>query len=121
MNMDEKGDANANDDANPQVTVTDSTVKRVEAHRTKESNDKLNLRIEVQAGGCSGFEYKFSFDDDIHDDDVVFGGAVVIDTMSLGMMGGAKIDFVEGMIGSDFKITNPNAMAGCGCGHSFTL
>ena len=82
------------------------------------------LRVSVEGGGCSGFQYKFDVDRDIATDDLVIdrGGAVVlIDPVSLKYMDGAEIDFVDDLIGASFKVANPNATASCGCGTSFSI
>jgi iron-sulfur cluster insertion protein len=81
------------------------------------------LRIAV-SGGCSGFQYGLSFDDERNDDDSVFerdGIAVVIDDVSLGLLNGAEVDFVEDLMGASFQIKNPNAASSCGCGNSFSV
>ena len=78
----------------------------------------------VSGGGCSGFQYGFSFDDTVRGDDRTFerdGVSVVIDEVSLELLGGSEIDFVEELIGSSFQIRNPNATSSCGCGSSFAI
>jgi iron-sulfur cluster assembly accessory protein len=82
------------------------------------------LRVSVEGGGCSGFQYKFDLVDDRAADDLVIekGGAkVLIDPVSLGFLAGSQIDFVDELIGASFKINNPQATASCGCGTSFSL
>lgn len=82
------------------------------------------LRVSVEGGGCSGFQYKFDVDRDIADDDLVIdrnGAVVLIDAVSLRYMNGAEIDFVDDLIGASFKVANPNATASCGCGTSFSV
>lgn len=82
------------------------------------------LRVSVEGGGCSGFQYKFDLVDDRADDDLVLerGSArVLIDPASVEYMAGSEIDFVDDLIGASFKIRNPNATASCGCGTSFSL
>ncbi len=82
------------------------------------------LRVTVQGGGCSGFSYIFSIDDDKKDGDLVFtrdGVDVLVDDMSLQYMEGAEIDWVDDLIGASFRINNPNATASCGCGTSFDI
>ena len=106
------------------VTVTDSAVERIAFLKREEGNDALMLRVSVSGGGCSGFQYGFSFDDNVTDDDLVFGpdrARVVIDEVSLELLSGARIDFVEDLIGAYFKIENPNATSSCGCGSSFAV
>ncbi len=85
---------------------------------------ELMLRIAVNGGGCSGFQYGFSLDDEVTGDDRVFshgGVKVVVDEMSLELLDGAEIDYVTEMIGAAFKINNPNASSSCGCGSSFAI
>lgn len=106
------------------VTVTDSAVRRITHLVEQEDGENLFLRIAVSGGGCSGFQYGFSFDDEIRGDDQVFerdGVKVVIDDTSIGLLGGAEIDFVEDLIGASFQIRNPNASSSCGCGSSFSV
>lgn len=82
------------------------------------------LRVAVSGGGCSGFQYDFRLDDTRTDDDVAVerdGVTVLIDSVSLGFLAGAEIDFVDEMIGASFKIKNPNATSSCGCGTSFSI
>ena len=82
------------------------------------------LRVSVEGGGCSGFQYKFDVDRDVADDDLIIdrnGAVVLIDPVSLKYMDGAEIDFVDDLIGASFKVANPNATASCGCGTSFSV
>ena len=82
------------------------------------------LRISVQGGGCSGFQYSFDIERERADDDVVVtrdGATVLIDPMSLEMMKGAELDFVDDLMGQSFRVRNPNAVASCGCGVSFSV
>ena len=82
------------------------------------------LRVSVEGGGCSGFQYKFDIDRSKADDDVVIaqdGATVLIDPVSLNYMAGAEIDFVDDLIGASFRVNNPKAKASCGCGTSFAL
>ena len=84
----------------------------------------MHLRVSVMGGGCSGFQYGFELDDARNDDDIAVeknGARVVIDSVSLGYMEGAEIDFVDDLIGASFKVNNPLATASCGCGTSFTV
>ncbi len=106
------------------VTVTDSAFKRIAFLMEKEGESGVALRIAVNGGGCSGFQYAFSFDDVRNDDDLIIekdGAAVLIDAMSQLYLAGSEIDFVEDVIGSSFQIRNPNATASCGCGASFAV
>jgi iron-sulfur cluster assembly accessory protein len=82
------------------------------------------LRVSIEGGGCSGFQYKFDMERERADDDVVLerdGVTVLVDPVSSGYLAGAEIDFVEDLIGSAFKVHNPNASASCGCGTSFSM
>ena len=89
-----------------------------------EGNDGLKLRVFVTGGGCSGFSYGFTFDDDVAQDDTVVqrsGVTMVVDPMSYQYLVGAEIDFREDLQGSQFVVTNPNASSTCGCGNSFAI
>jgi iron-sulfur cluster insertion protein len=82
------------------------------------------FRISVSGGGCSGFQYGFGFDDTLTDDDRLFeqnGVTVVVDDMSLDLLDGAELDYVEELIGASFQVRNPNASSSCGCGSSFSV
>ena len=82
------------------------------------------LRLQVSGGGCSGFQYEFSLDADTTDEDCVFenhGAKMVIDEVSLDLLGGAEIDYVRELVGSAFRVNNPNATSSCGCGSSFSI
>ena len=98
-------------------------LERIESVSSKKPDDKY-FRISVNGGGCQGFSYSFKFDNKIKDDDKILNFEnvkVLIDETSLGFIEGSKLDFVEDMIGSYFKITNPNATSTCGCGTSFSI
>lgn len=106
------------------VTITENAVKRLAKLMADEGSEGLMLRVSVSGGGCSGFQYGFAFDDTRQDDDAVFerdGVTVVIDSISLDLLSGAEIDFVEDLVGSSFQIRNPNAASSCGCGSSFSI
>jgi len=106
------------------ITISDSAAKRVLVLRGLEGDDSLMLRITVSGGGCSGFQYGFSFDNQKNEDDYVFdhlGMAVITDDASLDLLNGSVIDFVEDLMGASFQIKNPNATASCGCGSSFAV
>lgn len=101
-----------------------SAARRVAELMRAEKNDGLMLRIAVSGGGCSGFQYGFSFDDTVRDDDLTFerdGVRVVVDDVSLDLLNGSEIDYVEELIGASFQVKNPNATASCGCGTSFSM
>ena len=104
------------------VRVTPNAIAKVKALMAEEDQPDIKLRMFVQGGGCSGFQYGFTFDDEINEDDFSFeqeGIKVVIDSMSMTYLNGAKIDYKEELMGSSFIIDNPNAQATCGCGSSF--
>ena len=106
------------------LSVTESAAKRIKFLKDQEGNDNFMLRISVSGGGCSGFQYGFSFDDNVTGDDLLFGSEdarVVVDDVSLDLLAGAEIDFVEDLMGEFFKINNPNATSACGCGSSFAI
>ncbi|HTV87738.1 MAG TPA: iron-sulfur cluster insertion protein ErpA [Stellaceae bacterium] len=106
------------------ITVTENAARRIAALRAQEAADGAFLRIAVSGGGCSGFQYGLSFDDERHPDDRVFERddiAVVVDEVSLDLLNGAEIDFVEDLMGAAFQIRNPNAASSCGCGNSFSI
>ncbi len=108
----------------PNVMLTESAARRIAELKAKESAPGAFLRLAVSGGGCSGFQYGFSFDDDRRDDDLVFardGAELVIDEVSLGLVQGAEIDFIEDMMGAYFQVRNPNAASSCGCGNSFSV
>ena len=112
------------DDSPMQLAITESAAKRVAELIKAEPGKGLMLRVSVSGGGCSGFQYGFSFDDAVRDDDRTFerdGVTVVIDEVSLELLAGSEIDFVEELIGSSFQIRNPNATSSCGCGSSFAI
>lgn len=106
------------------VTLTDSAARRIAALAEMEGNPGLMLRLAVSGGGCSGFQYGFSFDDTANEDDHLFqhaGSSLLVDDVSLDLLAGAEVDFVEDLMGAYFKINNPNASSSCGCGTSFAV
>jgi len=106
------------------IVLTESAVRRIALLRAQEQAENAFLRIAVSGGGCSGFQYGFTFDDQRNEDDMVFerdGVAVVVDDVSLGLLSGAEVDFVEDLMGASFQIRNPNAASSCGCGNSFSI
>lgn len=103
------------------ITVDDSAVKRIEALRTLQKKQGLMLRITVEGGGCSGFQYRLELTDDIGSGDHEFADAVITDEVSLPYLDGSVVRFSEEMIGSEFVIENPNASGSCGCGASFAV
>jgi iron-sulfur cluster assembly accessory protein len=105
------------------VTVSDRAARRI-AEIVAGAPNKPLLRVSVEGGGCSGFQYKFDLVDTSEADDLVIehaGARVLIDRVSLAYMAGSEIDFVDDLIGSSFRVINPNATASCGCGTSFSI
>ena len=106
------------------IVVTENAARRIAVLKTQEQAESAFLRIAVSGGGCSGFQYGFSFDDQRNDDDFLFerdGVTVVVDGVSLGLLNGAEVDFVEDLMGASFQVRNPNAASSCGCGNSFSI
>ena len=103
------------------LNIDQSTVKRVNELREIQEKPSLFLRVRVEGGGCSGFQYKLDLTENKNENDLVFNEVVLSDDISMGFLEGATVSFEEGLIGSEFKINNPNATAGCGCGTSFTV
>ncbi|MBV9016936.1 MAG: iron-sulfur cluster insertion protein ErpA [Alphaproteobacteria bacterium] len=106
------------------ITITDSAARRIAVLKVQEDAERAFLRIAVSGGGCSGFQYGLSFDEDANPDDIVFehgGVRVVVDEVSLDLLNGAEVDFVEDLMGASFQIKNPNAASSCGCGNSFSV
>lgn len=104
--------------------ITDSAAKRIMFLVNQGQVHGKNLRISVSGGGCSGFQYSFLFDDNILSEDKIFehdGAKVIIDEISLGLLGGSMLDYIEDMVASTFIIKNPNAASSCGCGNSFSV
>ena len=107
----------------PNVIVTDRAARRI-GEILRQDLAGTMLRVTVEGGGCSGFQYKFDTERNRAEDDIVIeksGATVLIDPVSLNYMVGSEIDFVDDLIGSSFKVRNPNATASCGCGTSFAL
>ncbi len=105
------------------VEVSEAAAKRIAAILSGETG-KSALRVSVEGGGCSGFSYKFDLVDGRNDDDLIVerdGATVLIDELSMIYMGGSVIDFVDDLIGQSFQVRNPNAVASCGCGTSFSI
>jgi iron-sulfur cluster insertion protein len=114
----------ANQDGERRVVLTENAARRIAVLKAQERAEDAFLRIAVSGGGCSGFQYGFSFDDQRHDDDLVFerdGVSVIVDDVSLDLINGAEIDFVEDLMGASFQVRNPNAASSCGCGNSFSI
>lgn len=106
------------------LIFSDSAASKVKALIEEEGNPELKLRVFVTGGGCSGFQYGFTFDEVQNEDDFVMekgGVTLLIDAMSMQYMMGAEIDYTEGLEGAQFVIRNPNAQSTCGCGSSFSV
>ena len=110
-------------DAGP-MTLTDSAARKVVTLLEEEGNPKLNLRVYVTGGGCSGFQYGFSFDEAVNEDDTIVdrnGARMLVDSLSIQYLTGSTVDYEEGLQGSRFSVKNPLATTTCGCGMSFTI
>ena len=107
-----------------QLTITDNAFEKIQEILSEENNPNLKLRTFVQGGGCSGFQYGFTLDEDQNEDDFVIGKdniIVLVDAMSMQYLTGAVIDYKEDLMGASFNISNPNAETTCGCGSSFSV
>ncbi|MEX2963969.1 iron-sulfur cluster insertion protein ErpA [Microbulbifer sp. TYP-18] len=106
------------------LNVTDQAVAKVRSLLEEEGNPQLKLRVFVTGGGCSGFQYGFTFDELVAEDDTLVekgGIQVLVDAMSYPYLVGASVDYEEGLSGSRFVVNNPNASTTCGCGSSFSI
>ena len=106
------------------LSFTDSAADKVHSLISEEGNDNLKLRVCVTGWGCSGFQYGFSFDEDIQEDDTVIknkGASLLVDSLSYKYLVGAKLDNLEGLEGARFVVDNPMAATTCGCGASFSI
>ena len=106
------------------IIFTDNAAAKVADLIAEEGNPDLKLRVFVQGGGCSGFQYGFTFDEEVNDDDTTMtknGVTLLIDPMSYQYLVGAEIDYKEDLQGAQFVIKNPNAVTTCGCGSSFSV
>jgi iron-sulfur cluster insertion protein len=107
-----------------ELSLTAAAARRIGELIAAEGNPNLMLRLAVSGGGCSGFQYGFSFDDTRGEDDLLFerdGVKMVVDQTSIELLAGAEVDFVEDLVGSAFQVRNPNATSSCGCGSSFSV
>jgi iron-sulfur cluster insertion protein len=114
----------ANETEERRIVLTENAARRIAMLKVQEQVGDTFLRIAVSGGGCSGFQYGFTFDDQRNEDDFAFerdGVTVVVDDVSLGLLNGAEVDFVEDLMGASFQIRNPNAASSCGCGNSFSI
>ena len=106
------------------MTFTDNAAAKVKSLIAEEDNDRLKLRVFVTGGGCSGFQYGFSFDETVNEDDTVIenkDAGLLVDPLSYQYLVGAKIDYTEGLEGARFVVDNPMAATTCGCGASFSI
>lgn len=106
------------------ITITESAQTKITDILAEENNPNMKLRMFVQGGGCSGFSYGFTIDEVKNEDDFEFevgATSVLVDSMSAQYVQGAEIDYTEDLMGSEFKIKNPNATTTCGCGSSFSI
>ena len=104
-------------------SVTDSAAQRIALLASREAKPVM-MRVAVLGGGCSGFQYSFSFEESRNDDDLVIernGAAVLVDSTSLELLKGSQLDYVNEMVGASFQVKNPNATSSCGCGNSFSV
>ncbi len=112
------------DDMPPPLEFTSNAASKVKSLIEEENNPNLKLRVFITGGGCSGFQYGFTFDENINDGDSKVereGVTLLIDPMSVQYLTGAEIDYTEGVEGAQFVIRNPNASTTCGCGSSFSV
>ena len=122
--MEENSVAPITDEMPQPFVFTDAAAAKVKSLMEEEGNPNLKLRVFVQGGGCSGFQYGFSFDEVVSDDDTKMekgGVMLLIDAMSYQYLFGSEIDFKDDLEGSQFVIRNPNAVTTCGCGSSFSI
>ena len=113
-----------NDNAMPGIAFTDAAARKVQELILEERNPDLKLRVYISGGGCSGFQYGFSFDEEQADDDIAVvndGVTLLVDPLSFQYLMGAEVDYSESLQGAQFVIRNPNASTTCGCGSSFSV
>ncbi|MET0295080.1 MAG: iron-sulfur cluster insertion protein ErpA [Phenylobacterium sp.] len=107
----------------PDVTLTPAAARRIKTIGQSEGRP-LMLRVAVEGGGCSGFQYQFDLVEDAGEDDLRIetdGAAALIDVVSMALLNGSEIDYVDALAGAEFKVRNPNAKSSCGCGVSFSI
>ncbi len=105
------------------LTLSENAARRIKAIAQSEGRP-LMLRVAVDGGGCSGFQYRFDLVDSVEDDDLKIerdGAAALVDVVSLALLKGSEIDFVDELAGAEFRVRNPNAKSSCGCGVSFSI
>lgn len=108
----------------PGISLSDSAMRKVRQLLEDEDSTDLKLRVFISGGGCSGFSYGFTFDDDVAEDDAVFerdGVTLLVDSLSYEYLLGSQVDYKEDLSGAQFVVTNPNAASTCGCGNSFAV
>jgi iron-sulfur cluster insertion protein len=106
------------------IVLTDAAARKVQELIREENNADLKLRVYISGGGCSGFQYGFSFDEEQSDDDIAVandGVTLLVDPLSFQYLMGAQVDYAENLQGAQFVIRNPNAATTCGCGSSFSV
>lgn len=107
-----------------ELTLSDRAAAKLKTLMEAEGNPDLKLRVFVTGGGCSGFSYGFTFDEEVAEDDALVskdGVSVLVDSLSYPYLSGSEVDYVEDLQGSQFLVSNPNAAATCGCGNSFAI
>jgi len=108
----------------PILTFTPRAIAKIKEFLAEENNPNLGLRIYIASGGCAGFMYGMTFDENITEDDITFvvdNVKIIIDKFSAKYLKNATVDYIETLMGSGFKIDNPNAVGTCSCGHSFSI
>ena len=106
------------------LTLTENAARKVNSLISEEENTELKLRVFVTGGGCSGFQYGFSFDEAVNEDDTIItnnGASLLVDPLSYQYLVGSKVDYIEGLEGARFIVENPLATTTCGCGMSFSI
>jgi iron-sulfur cluster insertion protein len=114
----------APDQGMPGLVLTDAAARKVQQLILEERNPQLKLRVYISGGGCSGFQYGFSFDEEQAEDDIAVvndGVTLLVDPLSFQYLMGAEVDYTESLQGAQFVIRNPNASTTCGCGSSFSI
>jgi len=106
------------------VSLSSNAAKRIASLRAQQGDAGLMFRVAVSGGGCSGFQYEFSFQSSANDDDQIIerdGVKMLVDSTSLLYLAGSEVDYVEDLVGASFQVKNPNAQSQCGCGTSFSI
>ena len=107
-----------------EILISENAISKVSSLLVGEKSPGLKLRVFITGGGCNGFSYGFTFDEEVNEDDaIVYSGdfLVLVDAMSYPYLAGAEIDYIEDLGGAQFSVTNPNASSTCGCGNSFSV